>query len=175
MVVFPTETVYGIAANTLSPQAMEKLSGIKERPKDKPFSLHIARKEEIEDFAREIPIAAYKLISRFWPGPMTVVLSSKDGGTIGMRMPDHRVALEVIAAAGVPVVCPSANLSGKPAPQDFSDALKDLRGKVELAIDAGKTSLGKESTVVDLTGSSPKILREGFIKKEEIVYYAQKI
>ncbi len=174
LVIIPTETVYGIAASMFSPKAIDKLYEIKKRPKDKPFSLHIDKKESVENFARDIPISAYKLIDKFWPGPLTLVLKSKDGKSIGLRMPAHKVALSIITLSQVPVVCPSANISGKPAPIIFEEAIKDLKGLVDYAIDAGATTLQVESTVVDLTVEPLCILREGAIKKEEIEAIAKK-
>lgn len=169
LVILPTETVYGIAVNMQHHKAMERLYKVKQRPKDKLFSIHIADKDKIEEFAADIPVAAYKLLSKFWPGPLTLVLQSKSqGGTVGLRMPDNDIALRVIATAGVPIVCPSANLFGKPAPRDFEAAIKDLNGLVDLAIDSGPTKLGIESSVVDLTGNSVEVCREGAIKKQEI-------
>jgi tRNA A37 threonylcarbamoyladenosine synthetase subunit TsaC/SUA5/YrdC/protein-tyrosine-phosphatase len=199
LVIMPTETVYGIAANMLNKEAINRLYTIKERPEDKHFSLHIDKKEQIEDFARDIPIPAYKLIDKFWPGPLTIILKAKDkdtigpstslrgdgerpsnalgtspefiegrSRTIGIRMPDNEIALRLISSSRVPVVCPSANISGKPAPNNFEEAIKDLKGLVDFAIDAGNTSLGLESSVVDLTVEPLRILREGAIKKEDI-------
>ena len=168
LVIIPTETVYGIAADSSNPKAMERLAGIKERPQDKPFSLHVSDKGKVEVYAKNIPISAYKLIDKFWPGPLTIVLEAKDGGTIGLRMPDNKIALAVIMLANVPVVLPSANLAGKPAPVNFEEAIADLKGKVDFAIDTGKTRIGIESSVVDLTAGEPQVLREGAIKKEEI-------
>lgn len=174
LVIIPTETVYGIAADLSSTKAIDRLYAIKGRPKDKPFSLHIDKKESVEGIARDIPIAAYKLIDKFWPGPLTLILKSKSNNTIGMRMPDNAIALRVISLAEVPVACPSANLSGKPAPVDFPGAIKDLEGLVDFAIDAGPARLGIESTIVDLTNPGTKILREGAIKKEEILAATEK-
>ncbi len=169
LVIIPTETVYGIAANMLNKRALERLYEIKKRPKDKPFSLHIDKKRKIEDFARAIPVYAYKLIDKFWPGPLTIILkSSKGQGSVGLRMPDSEIALKIIAQAGVPVVCPSANISGKPAPTNFQQAVKDFKDLVDFAIDAGSTRLHIESSVVDLTVEPLRILREGAIKKEDI-------
>jgi tRNA threonylcarbamoyl adenosine modification protein (Sua5/YciO/YrdC/YwlC family) len=174
LVIVPTETVYGIAANQLNPQALGKLCQIKNRPQEKHFSLHIAEKERVVDYAKNIPVAAFKLMDKFWPGPLTIVLRAGDDSTIGIRLPDNQVLSRVIALADVPIVCPSANISGKPAPRTFSEALKDLDGLVDLAIDAGDTSLGQESTVVDLTVSPPLVLREGAIKKEDVLMVAAK-
>ncbi|MBU1125539.1 MAG: threonylcarbamoyl-AMP synthase [Candidatus Omnitrophica bacterium] len=168
LVIIPTETVYGIACDSSNPKAMQRLIQIKERPADKPFSLHIAEKEKIENFARAIPVAAYKLSDKFWPGPLTMILKSKDTGTVGIRMPDHEVARKIIACAGAPVVCPSANRAGKPAPVNCEDARVDLEGLVDFVLDAGKTTLGIESTVVDMTVDPLRIAREGAIHKEAI-------
>ena len=168
LVIIPTETVYGIAANMLNKGALNRLYEIKQRPKDKPFSLHIEEKNRIEDFAINIPISAYKLIDRFWPGPLTLILQAKLEGKVGLRMPDNGIALEVIRQAGVPIVCPSANISGSPAPINFAEAIKDLDGLVDFAIDSGAAKLGVESSVVDLTLEPLRVLREGAIKKEDI-------
>ena len=169
LVILPTDTVYGIAASMLNRKAIERLYNVKNRPKDKPFSLLIDDKERIEEFAVDIPVAAYKLISEFWPGPLTLVLKAKSKQqTIGLRMPNNDIALRVVRSAKVPVVCPSANLSGEPAPRDFASAIKDLNGKTELAIDNGPTLVGVESSVVDLTVNPPQILRGGAISKQDI-------
>ena len=184
LVIIPTETVYGIAANMADARALERLYKIKQRPKDKPFSLLIDTKEKIEDFAQDIPVSAYKLMDKFWPGPLTLILKSRNKpsscaqglgkDTIGIRIPDDNIALRIIALSGVSVVCPSANISGKPAPVNFPDAIKNLEGLVDFAIDAGNTRLGMESTVVDLTVEPMRILREGAIKKEDIEAAIQK-
>jgi len=168
LVIIPTETVYGIAANMLNKDALARLYEIKQRPAEKPFSLHINEKERVEESAIHIPVAAYKLMNKFWPGPLTLILKSKTGGTIGIRLPDDNIARQVIALAKIPVVCPSANISGKPAPRDFQAAIEDLKGLVDFAIDAGDTRLGIESSIVDLTLEPPQVLREGAIKKEDI-------
>ncbi|MDD2752863.1 MAG: L-threonylcarbamoyladenylate synthase [Candidatus Omnitrophica bacterium] len=168
LVIIPTDTVYGIAANSLNRRAIEKLHQVKQRPADKPFPLLIEKKEKIEDFSQDIPVAAYKLIDKFWPGALTLILKSAKGDTVGLRMPNHALALKIIELSAVPLACPSANISGRPAPKDFSAAIADLNGQVEAAIDAGSATLGAESTVVDLSGEGLKILRPGAIKKEEI-------
>ncbi len=168
LVIIPTETVYGIAADMSNTNAIIKLSEIKKRPKDKPFSLLIGRNDMVENYAAGISAAAYKLIEKFWPGPLTLVLKSKLNGTIGIRMPDNEITLRILDLANVPVACPSANLSGKPAPVDFESAIKDFNGLVDLAIDAGRLELGVESSVVDLSGEKINILREAAVKKNEI-------
>jgi tRNA threonylcarbamoyl adenosine modification protein (Sua5/YciO/YrdC/YwlC family) len=175
LVIIPTETVYGIAADMSNTKTLDRLYEIKNRPKDKAFSLHIDKKEKIEEFASAIPVSAYKLIDKFWPGPLTLILRAKKGeGKIGVRMPDNEIALKVIAQAGVPIVCPSANISGKPAPINFDQAIKDLNGLVNFAIDAGSTKLQVESSIVDLTLTPVQILREGAIKKNDILNTIQK-
>ena len=174
LVIIPTETVYGIAANTDSLKALERLSAIKERPADKPYSLHIDKKERLRDFVQEIPVVAYKLMEKFWPGPLTIIFKSKYNDTIGIRLPANEVALNIIAKARVPIVCPSANRIGEPAPVDFESAIKGLDGWVDFAIDMGETKLKCESTVVDITTSPIQILREGAIKKEEVFRVSNK-
>jgi tRNA threonylcarbamoyl adenosine modification protein (Sua5/YciO/YrdC/YwlC family) len=168
LVVIPTDTVYGIAANMLNKEALDKLYEIKQRPKDKPFSVLIDEKLKIEEFAKKIPVSAYKLIDKFWPGPLTIILKAIDKNTIGLRMPDNRIALSIVRQADIPLVCPSANISGKSAPVSFQEAIKDLDGLVDFAIDAQDTNLKAESSVVDLTVEPPNILRVGALKKEDI-------
>ncbi|MFA6216805.1 MAG: L-threonylcarbamoyladenylate synthase [Candidatus Omnitrophota bacterium] len=168
LVIIPTETVYGIAADSSNQKTVERLYAIKQRPKDKPFSLHIDEKEKIELFAKDIPVAAYKLIEKFWPGPLTLILKSINTGTIGIRLPDNNVARAVISLSKVNVVCPSANISGKPAPVNFQEAIRDLKELVDFAIDTGETAKGVESTIVDATLSPLCVVREGAIKAAEI-------
>jgi len=168
LVIIPTETVYGIAANMLNKKAVDRLYEIKRRPRSKPFSVLINEKMKVEEFVRAIPVSAYKLIDRFWPGPLTVILKAKDQGTIGIRMPDNEIALKIISLAAVPIVCPSANISGDSAPVNFAEAIKDMRGLVDFAIDAGATKLGLESSVVDFSVEPAQILREAAIKREDI-------
>jgi tRNA threonylcarbamoyl adenosine modification protein (Sua5/YciO/YrdC/YwlC family) len=174
LVVIPTETVYGIAANTLDKKAVERLYSVKQRPKDKPFSLHIYSKEEAEKYVGTVMPFAYRLMESFWPGPVTLILKSKDKNKVGLRIPNHKVALSIIEEADVPVVCPSANLSGKPSPTTCGEALKDLDGLVDLAVDSGMTVLGVESTVVDATELPVKIIREGAISRDAIEKVANK-
>ncbi len=169
LVIIPTETVYGIAVNAINKSALKRLGEVKERPNGKKFSLHIDCKERLEEFVRDIPVAAYKLIDKFWPGPLTLVFNAVDGDTIGVRLPDNLVCRKIIEFSDVPVVCPSANISGKPAPTHFDDALVDLKDKVDIAVDIGVTSVGIESSVVDVTVNPVKVLREGAIKEKDIL------
>ena len=168
LVIIPTETVYGIAANALDKKALDRLYEIKKRPKDKPFALLIADKSKVEEFAREIPIAAYKLMHKFWPGPLTILLKAINGGKVGLRMPDNQIALKIIEQAGVPVACPSANIADGSAPVNLAQAIKDMNGLVDLAIDAADARIGVESTIVDLSVEPLKIVRSGAIKDEAI-------
>jgi len=169
LAIIPTETVYGIAANSLNGVAVKRLYEIKRRPSDKPFSLLIDNKEKIEEVARAIPVGAYKLIHKFWPGPLTIILKSKTEGTVGVRLPDNEVARAVISHAGVPLACPSANISGSNPPVNFEEALKDLKDQVDFAIDAGETKLKRESSIVDFSVEPAKVIRAGAITKDAIV------
>jgi len=168
LVIIPTDTVYGIAANALDKKALERLYQVKKRPLDKPFALLIADKSRVEEFAADVPVAAYKLMHKFWPGALTILLKGLSGGKVGLRMPDNRLALKIIEQAHVPVACPSANIADNPAPADFVQAIKDMDGLVDLAIDAGNTKIGMESTIVDLSVEPLKIVRSGSIKDEAI-------
>jgi len=168
LVIFPTETVYGVGASLFNQKAIERLYDIKKRPKDKPFSIHIAKKEKVDEFAFGVPVAAYKLMDKFWPGPLTLVLKTIKGSTVGLRMPDNEIASRIISETNGPVVLPSANLSGNPAPVDFKQAIKDLNGLVDFAIDAGETRLGVESSIVDFSKEKPDFLRVDAIKKEDL-------
>jgi tRNA threonylcarbamoyl adenosine modification protein (Sua5/YciO/YrdC/YwlC family) len=151
-----------------SSKAIERLYEIKKRPKDKPFSIHIAKKDKVEDFALDVPLEAYKLINKFWPGPLTLILKSIKGSTVGLRMPDSDIALKILSLISNPVVIPSANISDKLPPVDFEEAIKDLDGLVDFAIDAGRARIGVESSIVDFSKDTPEFLRIGALKKEEL-------
>lgn len=169
LVVFPTETVYGLGANMLDDKAVERLKSVKKRPQDKKFTVHINDLSVISKLGCDIPPRARKLIDKYWPGPLTLVLRAGSGEKIGFRMPKNAVALGIIRESGVPVIAPSANLSGQPAPTDALDALKALDGKIEALVDSGPTDVGIESTVLDMTSEMPSVLREGAIKKSELL------
>ncbi len=166
LVAFPTETVYGLGANLEDPQAIQELYRVKQRPFDKQVTLHIADQESVEANGAVMPPLARKLMDRFWPGPLTLILARKDGSTLGFRMPSHPVALRLLRQAQVPVVAPSANLSGNPPPKTAKEVLRDFKDQIDLVLDAGSTRLGISSTVVDFTGDRPKILRQGAGAKE---------
>lgn len=166
IVAIPTETVYGLAANFSNKDALEKLYKIKNRPQDKPFTLAISKKEIIQDFVLELSPLSYKLMNRFWPGPLTLIFKAKDGNTIGFRLPKNKIALNILDRLNLPLALPSANISGEEPACIGKDVLRDLDGKVDLIIDAGKVELCKPSTIVDLSERIPKVVRVGAIKKE---------
>lgn len=176
-VAFPTETVYGLGANALDAGAVAAIFRAKGRPADNPLIVHIADPAMLTDLALHITVPARRATEAFWPGPLTVVLPGQPavpdivtGGlnTVAVRMPDHPVALALIRATGVPVAAPSANISGRPSPTTAAHVLEDLRGRVDAVLDAGPCRVGVESTVLDLTGESPVILRPGGITREEL-------
>lgn len=173
----PTETVYGLAANALDPEAVRKIFAAKGRPADNPLIVHIASLDQWPPLVREIPEAARKLAEAFWPGPLTIILEKSDripmetsGGldTVGVRCPAHPLARAVIQAAGVPLAAPSANLSGRPSPTTFAHAWEDLEGRVDAVLDGGDCGVGVESTVVSLTGERARVLRPGGVTVDSI-------
>jgi len=169
LVIFPTETVYGIAADYSNPQALKKLYEVKNRPEDKPVSILICQKGLISNYTTSRDTAIFKLADKFWPGPLTIVVSVREGdGTVGVRMPDHEIALKLVQESQCTIAAPSANLEGEEPPKTCAEALKDLDGKVEMAIDGGEAKVGQSSTVVDMSDYEPKILRKGAITQEEI-------
>ena len=174
LVVFPTETVYGLGADGLSPAAVRKIFEAKGRPSDNPLILHVADMQSAEKIG-EINPTARKIMEKFWPGPITVIVRKKDivpaevtAGldTVAIRMPENMIARALIKAAGTPVAAPSANLSGKPSPTAFRHALDDMKGRVDVIIDGGDCDLGIESTVIDTTSDKPLVLRPGGITAE---------
>ncbi|MDP2943579.1 MAG: L-threonylcarbamoyladenylate synthase [Candidatus Omnitrophota bacterium] len=168
LVAFPTETVYGLGANLLNKEAVGKIYRIKKRPKNKPLTVHIADIKAVKKMVGKIPSGAKRLAERFWPGPLTLVLKDKRGRKTGFRMPDNRIAFLLIKKAGVPIVAPSANISGNRPPKSAKEVLRDLDGKIDMVLDGGKTRVGIESTVVDMSGKNFKVLREGAISKAQI-------
>ncbi|MEW6572656.1 MAG: L-threonylcarbamoyladenylate synthase [Bacillota bacterium] len=177
LVAFPTETVYGLAANASDPTAVAALFEAKGRPADNPLTLHIAEAGEALGYIRDVPPLAVKLFDAFWPGPLTLVFAGKGGlpllvtgglTTIALRVPAHPVALGVIRAAEVTVVAPSANLSGRPSSTTAKHVIADLGGRIDAVVDGGPAPIGIESTVLDLTGPVPRILRLGVVTAGEI-------
>jgi L-threonylcarbamoyladenylate synthase len=163
LVAFPTETVYGLAADATNPKAIERLNQVKGRPPEKAYSLHLYAVEQVRAFVTDIPPLAAKLMERFWPGPLTIVIPATDGKTVGFRLPDHPVAAAFLKACGVPVVAPSANRSGSPPPTDANEVLAALNGSFDWLLDAGPTPMGRESTVVEVINGRLEVRREGAI------------
>ena len=175
LVAFPTETVYGLGADGLNASACKKIYEAKGRPSDNPLILHIGNISQLKDIVCDIPECAVKIIDRFWPGPVTLVFRKKSivpdsvsGGlnTVAVRFPSNPVARAIINAAKTPVAAPSANTSGKPSPTRAKHVLHDMDGKIDMIIDGGSCEVGLESTIVDVTGKKPVILRPGGITKE---------
>ncbi|MDF9555507.1 L-threonylcarbamoyladenylate synthase [Bacillus tropicus] len=176
-IAFPTETVYGLGANAMNDEAIAKIFEAKGRPSDNPLIVHIGTKSQLDGIVKEIPPVAEKLMEHFWPGPLTIILPRKEGisekvtaglNTVGVRMPDHPVALALIEEANVPVAAPSANRSGRPSPTLASHVYEDLNEKIAGIVDGGATGVGVESTVIDCTSAVPTILRPGGITKEQL-------
>ena len=184
IVAFPTETVYGLGADGLNPNAIKKIFKAKNRPSDNPLIFHISNKDDIKKFTKNIPPNAEKLIENFWPGPLTLILKKSSiipkiatGGlnTIAIRMPSHKIALSLINSLGSPIVAPSANLFGKPSPTLAKHVLNDLNGKINAIIDGGNSVIGIESTIIDLTTNTPTILRPGKISYLELKKILKKV
>ena len=175
LVAFPTETVYGLGGDAMSPDSSRKIYEAKGRPSDNPLIVHICRFEDIYKVAEFVPDAARKLAKVFWPGPLTMILkktadvpSETTGGldTVAVRLPSHKVALALIDAAGGFVAAPSANRSKRPSPTLAKYVEEDMNGRIDMIIDGGEVGIGLESTIIDLTGEEPVILRPGFITRE---------
>ena len=170
LVVFPTETVYGLGAHAFDASAVADVFMAKGRPSTDPLIVHIADAGALAALAREIPAEAQALAGRFWPGPLTLILPKRSAvpdlvtaglDSVAVRVPAHPVALALLAAAGVPVAAPSANRFSRPSPTSAAHVLLDLDGRVDLVLDAGSTDIGVESTIVDCTVSPPTVLRAG--------------
>jgi tRNA threonylcarbamoyl adenosine modification protein (Sua5/YciO/YrdC/YwlC family) len=168
IVAFPTETVYGLGANMAIPSALDRLCALKQRPPDKPFSLHVASREDLYRYVKAVPGRAVRLMHRFWPGPVTLVLPTNDGKALGVRFPANQVAVELIRLAGVPVVAPSANVSGEEPACDAAQVMGTFMGKVDVIIDGGTTELKQSSTVVSFAGDGPEVLREGIVTRDMV-------
>ena len=168
LVAFPTETVYGLGGNALHKEAANHIYAAKGRPSDNPLIVHISEVKSLYELAADVPEAAKKLSEAFWPGPLTMILPKADivpksttGGldTVAIRMPSHPIAKELIRQSGVYIAAPSANLSGRPSPTKAEHVIEDLSGRIDMIIDGGEVGIGLESTIVDLTGNVPMVLR----------------
>ena len=177
IVVFPTETVYGIGTNGLNKEAISRLYEVKQRPTNKPISLLVSSIDMAEVVAKDITDMEYKLMEKFFPGPLTIILKKKNivpdnltnnTDTVGIRMPDNIIAKKLIEYANVPIATPSANISGKPSGTNIENIMEDFKDKVDYYIDGGQSKLGIGSTIVKIENGYPLILREGSISKEQI-------
>lgn len=175
LVAFPTETVYGLGGNALDAQASKKIYAAKGRPSDNPLIAHVSCTAEVTPLVRDIPEAGRKLMEAFWPGPLTIIFPKSDIvpyettghlDTVAIRMPLDPVANRLIALAGVPVAAPSANTSGRPSPTTADHVWQDMNGRIDMVIDGGPVGIGLESTIVDVSGPVPTILRPGAITME---------
>ncbi len=177
LVAFPTDTVYGLGACVTLPQAIERIYEVKERPRNMPLPLLLADKAQVTEVAETVPPIAWLLINHFWPGGLTIVLPKSNsvpdfitagGTTIAVRIPAHPVPIALIKGLGTPIIGTSANLSGKPSPLTADEVCAQLGNKIDLVINGGRCPGGKESTLVDVTGKAPVILREGAISRKEL-------
>ncbi len=177
-VALPTDTVYGLGADALNADAVQKIYEAKGRPSDKPLIILIHDKAQLHTFALQITEIAQKLMDTFWPGPLTLVFPKQPDvvpdhvtrgfDTVAVRMPNHPVALQLLRLAEVPVAAPSANLSGNPSPADAAQVQRDLDGRIAAIVDGGICEVGVASTILDVSGTVPKILRKGAVTKEQL-------
>ena len=177
IVAYPTDTVYGLGADPLNEKAVSRIYEVKNRPHNSPLPLLLAEKSDLLKVALIVPEVAWRLVEQFWPGGLTLVVKKNawvpdsitaGGDTVAVRMPDHPVTIALIRGLGNPIVGTSANLSGKPSPVTATEVSKQLGGRIDLIVDGGRCPGGIESTVVDVSGSSPTILREGAVSREDI-------
>lgn len=177
IVAFPTETVYGLGANTYDEEAVQNIFLAKGRPQDNPLIVHIHSTEQLKEVVEEVTKQAEILIEHFWPGPLTIILKKTEKiplvvtanlETVAVRMPENHIAQQVLKFSGIPIVAPSANKSGKPSPTHSNHVIQDLGEDIDAIIEGGYTDIGIESTIIDLTSKVPSILRLGKITREEI-------
>ena len=177
LVAIPTETVYGLGANGLDGEAVQRIFEAKGRPNDNPLILHVTGQQWLPRYCRDVPPIAYVLARKFWPGPLTMILKRKPVvpdettaglDTVAMRCPNHPVTLAIIREAGVPIAAPSANTSGRPSCTSAQDVLEDMDGKIQGVVDGGPCTVGVESTILDLTCEPPRLLRPGGLPLEDL-------
>jgi L-threonylcarbamoyladenylate synthase len=177
LVAIPTETVYGLAADGLNEESLARIFRAKERPYEDPLILHVADPSWVNELAVQVPAVARELMARFWPGPLTLVLRkaakvpglvTAGGPTVAVRMPGHPIALALLREVGRPLAAPSANLFSRPSPTTADHVLEDLDGRIDAVLDGGPTTLGVESTVLDLTVAPPDLLRPGGVTREQL-------
>ncbi len=184
LVAFPTETVYGLGGDALNPESSRKIYAAKGRPSDNPLIIHICRFEDIGEIVREMPWEAVKIAAAFWPGPLTMILPKADsvprettGGldTVAVRFPSHPAARKLIEYGGGYIAAPSANRSGKPSPTSAKYVCEDMDGRIDVIVDGGEVGIGLESTILDFTSDTPRILRPGFITQEMLDHVLGKV
>lgn len=177
IVVFPTETVYGIGVNCFDEKAVRKLYEIKQRQLDKPISLLVSNMKMVNKIAKDITEMEYKMMKKFFPGPLTMILKKRNiipdvvtskQDTVGVRMPSDRIALKLIEYANVPIATTSANISGNPSETNLESIIKCFEGKVDYFVDGGESEIGLASTIVQMVDEIPNILRQGSITAEQI-------
>ncbi len=182
LVLFPTETVYGIGANGLDAKAVEKIFKAKGRASDNPLILHVSSIKMVDSIAKDITPLERKLIEVFFPGPLTIILKRRDNvpdivtaslDTVGIRMPSNKIAHDLIELSSVPIAAPSANISSRPSGTNIDDIFDELNNKVDYIIDGGDTDIGLESTVIRVINNTIHILRPGKITKKELEKYAK--
>lgn len=183
IVAFPTDTVYGLGARFQDAEAVRRIFEAKGRPENKPLSILVSGPEQAELLAETVPKEAKRIMARYWPGALTLIFRRSEkaaipeevtagGSTIGIRMPDSRIARMVIERAGTPLAAPSANASGKRSAASAEEVWEDLQGKIPLILDGGKCPVGISSTILDVSGEVWKILREGSISREMLRQFA---
>lgn len=177
LIAVPTETVYGLAGNGLDEKAVAEIYEVKGRPEVKPLSLMVHDAASMERYCENVPPQAYTLAKKFWPGPLTIVMKAKPcvpeivragGETVGLRCPDHPLTLELLEKSGVPFAAPSANPSGEPSPKNADSVLKYFDGKIDAVLDGGECGIGCESTLIDISRTPYRILRQGALPADEI-------
>lgn len=177
LVAFPTETVYGLGADAMNAEAAARIYQAKGRPSDNPLIVHISDLEQVDWIARDVPDRARAVMERFWPGPLTIILKKKDsvpngttGGlnTVAIRMPSHPVARALIRESGRVIAAPSANTSGRPSPTTAAHVWEDMQGRIPMILDGGSVGIGIESTIIDMSGERPMILRPGYITRAQL-------
>lgn len=177
LVAFPTETVYGLGADAMNENAVRRIFEAKARPADNPVIVHIGDRGMLARLVSEVDERAQQLIDKFWPGPLTLVFKRRPEvapsvsaglSTVAVRMPKNKIALALVRSAGTPIAAPSANLSGRPSPTEARHVLDDLDGRIDLILDGGPTSIGIESTVLDVTTTRPVLLRTGWITEKKL-------
>lgn len=174
IVAVPTETVYGLAADCRNKKALEKLYDIKQRPRSKPFSLLVNNKEAVEEFSAPVPAAVYKIVSKFWPGPVTVIFPGKGHEKVGLRMPDNIIALSLITECGFYLAAPSANISEEPACVNADQVFAKFNGIIDMILDGGEARLKKESTLIEVDSENEtKVLREGALSGHDLARTAK--